>query len=118
MKHRVAVLASTMAAAFVCLPAGVVLAQNTDQTADQANGGGTANSNTTAQSGSTTGVGQLQEVVVTAERRAANVQTTPIAVTAVQGDQLQTLHLNTISDLQTTVPSFQSNDEAVHLRKL
>jgi len=53
---------------------------------------------------------QLQEVVVTAERREANVQTTPIAVTAVSGDQLQELHLNTISNLQTTVPSFQSQD--------
>jgi iron complex outermembrane receptor protein len=48
----------------------------------------------------------LQEVVVTAERRATDVQSTPIAVTAVSGEQLQTLHLNTISDLQTTVPSF------------
>jgi iron complex outermembrane receptor protein len=54
---------------------------------------------------------ELQEVVVTAERRATDVQQTPIAVTAVSGDQLQSLHLNTISDLQTTVPSFQSNDQ-------
>jgi iron complex outermembrane receptor protein len=60
----------------------------------------------------TASAGQLQEVVVTAERRATDVQQTPIAVTAVSGDQLQQLHLNTISDLQSTVPSFQSADQA------
>ncbi len=59
----------------------------------------------------TAAAGELQEVVVTAERRATDVQSTPIAVTAVSGDQMQALHLDTISDLQTTVPSFQSNDE-------
>ena len=99
-------------ASLLALPVSAVLAQNaTDQ------GGGQtaappANAPASQSQNGTAALGQLQEVVVTAERRATDVQTTPIAVTAVQGDQLQTLHLNTISDLQTTVPSFQSNDEA------
>jgi iron complex outermembrane receptor protein len=56
------------------------------------------------------GSGALQEVVVTAERRAVNIQQTPIAITAIQGEQLQSLHLTTTTDLQTTVPGFQAQD--------
>jgi len=37
-------------------------------------------------------IGQLQEVVVTAERRAENVQTTPIAVNAISGSALLEAH--------------------------
>jgi iron complex outermembrane receptor protein len=53
---------------------------------------------------------ELQEVVVTAERRTTDVQQTPIAITAVTGDQLLELHLDTISSLQTTVPALTSDD--------
>jgi len=53
----------------------------------------------------------LPEVIVTAERRATNLQAMPIAITTLSGLELQQRHLNTISDLQTTVPAFQSNDE-------
>jgi iron complex outermembrane receptor protein len=52
----------------------------------------------------------LQEVVVTAERRAANLQTTPISIQAVSGTQLQQLHLNSVQSLQVTVPNFTVND--------
>jgi iron complex outermembrane receptor protein len=101
----IAVGASALAlAALVWTPADRALAQNA---ADQGAAGGAA---ATAQN-NTAAAGQLQEVVVTAERRATDVQQTPIVVTAVSGDQLQDLHLNNISDLQTTVPSFQSNDQ-------
>lgn len=91
---------------------GTAVAQNqTDQPAGQ--GAAPAAADQGAQTAQAEGgAAELQEVVVTAERRATDVQSTPIAVTAVSGDQLQTLHLNNISDLQTTVPSFQSNDEA------
>ncbi len=71
-----------------------------------------AAANQTTQDSQANSTDTLQEVVVTAERRAVDVQSTPIAVTAISGDQLMNLHLNTISDLQITVPSFQSNDEA------
>jgi iron complex outermembrane receptor protein len=95
-----AAVAFTTAAAGLISPG--VWAQNA---AAQAGAGGNQTAQNAAQSNT------LQEVVVTAERRATDVQSTPIAVTAVSGDQLQSLHLSTISDLQTTVPSFQSNDQ-------
>jgi iron complex outermembrane receptor protein len=119
---NVAVSASALAvAALVCAPLGAQ-AQDANQNANTAASGSAAGAPATApatapadtsQNGAAAGAGgagELQEVVVTAERRATDVQQTPIAVTAVSGDQLQSLHLNTISDLQTTVPSFQSND--------
>jgi iron complex outermembrane receptor protein len=56
-----------------------------------------------AAQGADTG-GALQEVVVTAERRATNVQTTPIAVNAISGTQLQEAHVNTLQDLPTVAP--------------
>ncbi|HTT06267.1 MAG TPA: TonB-dependent receptor [Steroidobacteraceae bacterium] len=48
--------------------------------------------------------GELQEVVVTAERRAENVQTTPISVVAISGDELQAASVTTINDLQQVAP--------------
>lgn len=103
--------------AIACIALGATAtahAQGADAANDQSANGNAAAGAATAQNGAPSGAaaGELQEVVVTAERRATNVQNTPIAVTAVEGEQLQTLHLNTISDLQTTVPSFQSNDQA------
>jgi iron complex outermembrane recepter protein len=68
--------------------------QGQDQGAAAQNGEAPANANS-----------QLQEVVVTAERRAENVQTTPIAVTAITGDQLKSNQVNTISDLTKVVPT-------------
>ncbi|HEY5255789.1 MAG TPA: TonB-dependent receptor [Acidobacteriaceae bacterium] len=53
----------------------------------------------------------LQEIVVTANRRAVSLQETPTTVTAIKGEQLQSLHINLTSDLQTTVPGFQSQNE-------
>ncbi|MGH8256979.1 MAG: TonB-dependent receptor plug domain-containing protein, partial [Steroidobacteraceae bacterium] len=49
--------------------------------------------------------------MVTAERRAVDIQTTPIAITAISGSELQSLHLDTLSSLQTTVPGVQINDQ-------
>src|SRR6185437_11796948 len=53
--------------------------------------------------------GQLSEVVVTAERRATDVQTTPIAVNALSGTQLQAEHITTVGDLQTVAPIAVTN---------
>jgi iron complex outermembrane receptor protein len=63
----------------------------------------------TAQNSGAAGAGQLQEVVVTAERRAENVQTTPIAVNAISGSQLQQEHVNTLQDLPTVAPIVVTN---------
>ena len=49
--------------------------------------------------------GELQEVVVTAERRAEDVQSTPIAVTAVTGDQLRAQNVTKINDLTQVAPA-------------
>jgi iron complex outermembrane recepter protein len=62
-----------------------------------------ADQNTTAQSTATTGT--LQEVVVTAERRATNLQTTPISVVAVSGSQLQSQQINDITNLGQVTPN-------------
>jgi iron complex outermembrane recepter protein len=52
---------------------------------------------------------ELTEVVVTAERRAEDVQHTAISLTAESGDQMGKDHLFNISDMQTATPSFSVN---------
>jgi iron complex outermembrane recepter protein len=52
----------------------------------------------------------LEEVVVTAERVETNIQTTPIAITAISGDQLKEMQLTTVTDLQKSVPNLQVLD--------
>jgi iron complex outermembrane receptor protein len=47
---------------------------------------------------------QLQEVIVTAERREIDVQRTPIAMTVVSGDDLRAQQINDIQDLQAVTP--------------
>lgn len=94
----------TAIAAVICLGGLAGLASAQDQNAgaatDQA-----AGANTAQNTQSVPAISQLQEVVVTAERRAENVQTTPIAVTAVTGDQLKANQVNTVADLSTIVPT-------------
>lgn len=51
------------------------------------------------------GSDQLQEVVVTAERRSENLQTTPIAATVLNGEELVQKGVVQMSDLQTASPS-------------
>jgi iron complex outermembrane recepter protein len=59
-----------------------------------------ANSTTQSQAS-----GQLQEVVVTARYRQENLQTTPIAITALSGVDLQQLQLTNVNDLGSMVPN-------------
>ena len=58
---------------------------------------------TAAQTSATAGV--LQEVVVTAERRATDVQTTPISVVAVSGDTLASQQITNVQNLQEIAPN-------------
>jgi iron complex outermembrane receptor protein len=51
----------------------------------------------------------LEEVIVTAERRANDVQTTPIAMTAISGDDLASKGVNSIAELQNVTPSLSVN---------
>ena len=47
----------------------------------------------------------LAEVVVSARRREESLQAVPIAVTAISGDELSSMSLFTVSDLERVVPS-------------
>lgn len=71
----------------LCLP-GVVFAQGA--------GGATAQAS----------IAKLEEVIVTAERREATAETTPISMAALSGWELSEQGIKTISDLETAVPAF------------
>jgi iron complex outermembrane receptor protein len=51
----------------------------------------------------------LDEIVVTATRRASNLQSTPIAVTAVDASVIEQLSPRTVADLAIFVPNFSAN---------
>jgi iron complex outermembrane receptor protein len=53
--------------------------------------------------------GTLEEVVVTARRRAENLQETPIAVTSLSGDALRERGITNTADLTKIIPSLQIN---------
>ncbi|MFT5606181.1 MAG: iron complex outermembrane receptor protein, partial [Paracoccaceae bacterium] len=53
--------------------------------------------------------GTLEEVVVTARRRAENLQETPIAVTSLSGDALREQGITNTADLTKSIPSLQIN---------
>jgi iron complex outermembrane receptor protein len=48
--------------------------------------------------------GQLEEIVVTAQRRAESVQNIPLAITAIDGSSLQSRSIQVPTDLQFAVP--------------
>jgi iron complex outermembrane receptor protein len=50
---------------------------------------------------------ELTEVIVTAEKRAENIQDVPVAITVVSADQLAAQHVYTIADLARTTPSLE-----------
>jgi iron complex outermembrane receptor protein len=51
------------------------------------------------------GAPQIEEVVVSAQRREENLQSTPVAVTAITAEQLQNRGVQNIYDLQNVTPS-------------
>jgi iron complex outermembrane receptor protein len=56
----------------------------------------------------------IQEIVVTATKRATSLQDTPVAVTALSASALQDAHVQTIADVVHLVPSFQATIEGDH----
>ncbi len=52
------------------------------------------------------GAQALDEIVVTAQRRETDLQTTPIAITAYGGEEIAEQKIFTVSDLANAVPSF------------
>jgi iron complex outermembrane receptor protein len=55
---------------------------------------------------------QLEEVVVTAQKRSENLQDTPVAVTALSADTLQQRSINTTQDLMQVAPGLQVSTQA------
>lgn len=70
---------------------------------------GYAQSAPAASSQSSSGSVTLQEVIVTAERRKSNLQTTPVAVTAIDAQAIQDVAPRTLEDLAKLVPNFSVN---------
>jgi iron complex outermembrane receptor protein len=52
--------------------------------------------------------GPVGDIIVTAERRASNLQETPLAVTAVTGETLEKAGIAVINDIAATVPNLTS----------
>src|SRR5882762_2645538 len=50
--------------------------------------------------------GGLEEIIVTAEKKTTTVQTTPIAITAISGEELSHRQITNIDQLSAVVPSF------------
>lgn len=64
---------------------------------------------------------QIEEVIVTAERREANLQDVPIAVSSFSADNLAARQVSSIGDLQTMVPNLSvhvgdANNAVVYIR--
>jgi iron complex outermembrane receptor protein len=57
------------------------------------------------------GANTLQEIVVTARKKEENVQTTPLAMTALNANMLQKAQINSVNDLGTVVPSLLTKIE-------
>jgi iron complex outermembrane receptor protein len=58
--------------------------------------------------------GTLQQVVVTATKRATTLEDTPLAVTSLNAQTLDDQHVQTIADLTHLVPSFQATTQGDH----
>jgi iron complex outermembrane receptor protein len=67
-----------------------------------ADGSNTASSPPAADAGT---AATLQEVIVTARKRTENIETTPLAVTAISAEELQTQEIRAVSDVAKLTPS-------------
>ncbi|WP_083276848.1 TonB-dependent receptor [Sphingobium phenoxybenzoativorans] len=63
----------------------------------------------TAEADAVTGAGQIEDIVVTAQKSAQNLQTVPIAVTAISGDTLARTQVTNIQALANAIPNVQIN---------
>jgi iron complex outermembrane receptor protein len=63
----------------------------------------------TAAATATTEENGLAEIVVTATRRESNLQSTPIAVTAIDGQTLENLNPRSLQDVALMIPNFSAN---------
>ena len=56
----------------------------------------------------------LPEVVVTATKRTTSLQSTPIAVTSLNAQDLEKNHVQTVQDIASLVPSFSGTTQGDH----
>ena len=56
---------------------------------------------------------QLEEVVVTAQKREQSLQDVPISITAIGGERIQNAAINSFNDLDNYVPNFQVSENAI-----
>jgi iron complex outermembrane recepter protein len=50
---------------------------------------------------------QLDEVIVTAQKREENLQSVPVSVTAISGNTMEKLHVQNLADVTATIPNVQ-----------
>ena len=62
------------------------------------------------QTASAPAAGQIEEIMVTAQRRSQNLQNVPIAITAISASRLENANVNVTSDLPSLVPSLTLAD--------
>jgi iron complex outermembrane receptor protein len=86
-------------------------AQNASPQTDTTQNSSTTAPLTASASQSSPAADQLQEVVITAERRTVSAQTTPISIQAISGGDLESQQLGVVADLQNVVPSLQVNTQ-------
>src|SRR3546814_17156553 len=55
--------------------------------------------------------GQIQDILVTARRTSEALQTTPVAVTALNEEALETAQVKMVDDLKRTTPLLSSSDK-------
>lgn len=55
----------------------------------------------------------LEEIIVTATKRPANIQDVPVSVSAISGEQIQDMGIVDMADLSVYVPNFEINSAAV-----
>ena len=70
--------------------------------------GATAQAQTAPPSADGAGATQIGEIVVTAERRATDIQKTPLAITAISPQTLDKSFITTVAGLDAIVPSLES----------
>ena len=57
---------------------------------------------------------QLEEVIVTAQKRAESLQDVPISMTAISGDKISEANIQTMGDLSSYVPNLGISENAVN----
>ena len=72
--------------------------------------GPTASSSVPAAPAAPTSATQLTEIVVTAQRRAENLQNVPIAVTAISADRLQSANIQSTASIAAVTPALTFSD--------